>query len=424
MTKTRRILWAFAAVIMTAVTCYGADPMSTDYSMTECEGSLTPYPIQIERIAAPDSLMPVYLSHVGRHGARYPASSASANMIRRALLQADSTGTITPLGRKLLTLTDRVIAASTDRWGALDSLGMWEQRAIATRMFENFPELFTDGTVNAISSYSPRSMMSMFSFVHQLDRMNNKLTFNTSTGRVNSALLRPFDVDSDYIEFRREKLWQPAYDEYFEAVCPITAITRVLGRDFPFGSTDNARDLAINEYYLVAGLQAMQMAPEMSTYFTPAEANALWSCFNLRQYLQRTATTVSDVPADIAAALVADIVNKTDDAVSGRNPAVVDLRFGHAETVMPLVSLLRLPGCRYLTNYFDTVGKHWKDFAIVPMAANVQFILFKEVKSGRYYLRCDLNEKPVPLIEGRPDIYVPWNDARSFMLRTIPLYLN
>lgn len=401
-----------------------SSPMDTHYSYSECEGSLTPYPVNVQSIAAPDSLMPVYLSHVGRHGARYPASAANCLKLREALRHADTLGTITPLGRQLLTLTDNVISASHNRWGALDSLGMSEQRAIASRMFGNFPELFTDGTINALSSYSPRSMMSMFSFLHQLDRLNNKMEFLSSTGRMNSALMRPFDVDEDYLSFRREELWRPAYEEYFNEKCPLTAITRVLGRDYPYGDTDKARDLAITEYYVVAGLPAMEMEPQMKKYFNADEANALWSCFNLRQYLQRTATTVSSVPADIAAALVLDIITKADRALAGDNPATVDLRFGHAETVMPLVSLLRLPGCYYMTNYFDTVAQHWRDFEVVPMAANVQLIFFKAQKSGNIYVRVDLNEKPVTLLPNDSRTYVPWGEARNYMMRCVPLHMQ
>ena len=401
-----------------------ASPMDTEYTMAECEGSLTPYPLKVDNVSVPDSLTAVYLSHVGRHGSRYPASKANTMKMRIALQHADSLGTITPLGRDLLKLCNDVIDASNGRWGALDSLGMSEQRAIATRMFHNFPTLFTEKTINALSSYSPRSMMSMFSFVHQLDRMDNRNSFITSTGRMNSPLMRPFDVDNDYLDFRNEKLWEPAYTEYFNLKCPITAITRVLGRDYPFGDTDGARDLAITEYYVVAGLPAMQMPSQMKKYFSAKEANALWSCFNLRQYLQRTASTVSAVPADIASQLVLDIISRADNALSGNNVAAVDLRFGHAETLMPLLSLMRLPGCYYMTNYFDTVALHWQDFRVVPMAANLQMVFLKAKKSGTVYVQTLLNEKPVQLIPNDTRTYIPWPEARAYLMRCIPLHMQ
>lgn len=418
----------FLTLICLSAACgaiFAADPMATAYSMQQCEGSLTPYPSDIAPAEYPDSLVPVFINHVGRHGARYPSSAANCLAMKRALEHADSLGSITPLGRELLALTLNEIELSNNRWGALDSLGMAEQEGIATRMFYNYTEIFsTDGgVVKAISSYSPRAMMSMYSFTHRLDRLNNHTTFTTSTGRINSRLMRPFDLDKDYLDFRKEKSWKPAYDEYVRTACPVSALKRVLGEGYSYGTDEATRELALVEYYVVAGLQAMGLHSQMAKFFTTAEANALWSCFNLRQYLQRTATTVSSVPADIASDLVLDIIQTTDNFISGEdsNTKAV-LRFGHAETLMPLLSLLRLPGCYYLTNYFDTVAGQWRDFDVVPMAANVQFILFKARRSGRYYIRIDLNERPVALRKGDDATIYPWGEVRRYMMNCVPLY--
>lgn len=413
------------ALLVVFATATAADPMATNYTMRQCEGSLTPYPMEVNPAVYPDSLQPVYINHVGRHGSRFPASSANCMKLRRALLRADSLGTLTPTGRQLMKLNDLVIARSENQWGALDSLGQAEQRSIATRMYYNFGQIFTEGSiVDALSSYSPRSMMSMYAFVHQLDRMNNRINFNTSTGRVNNATMRPFDVDEYYKEFRTENVWKEPYDAYFAEACPLTAIRKVLGERYEFASDAEARDLAITEYYVVAGCRCMGVEPEASRFFTRDEYNALWSCFNLRQYLQRTATTVSVVPADIASQLLQDLIATTDSFIAGTNPAVANLRFGHAETLMPLLSLLRLKGCYYMTNYFDTVALHWRDFEVVPMAANLQMILFKAEKSGRYYLRVDVNEKPVPLQPNSSDIYTEWGEARRYLNRCLPLYVQ
>lgn len=412
-----------AAVIMMAGACglHAADPMLTSYSASQCEGSLTPYPTDINPAVYPDSLTPVFINHVGRHGARYPASAANCMTLRRALERADSAGTITPAGRKLRQLNEYVITQSTDRWGSLDSLGMAEQRAIATRMFYNFGEAFSGGTVNAISSYSPRAMMSMYCFTHQLDRMDNRINFVTTTGRMNSPLMRFFDLYAEFVEYKKQGPWMEKYNEYVEQYCPTSAIDKVLGRNFPYSSDRERLQLALVEYYVIAGCSAMSVDCNTTEYFTKDEYNALWSCFNLRQYLCRTATTVSAMPADIAAELLTNLITTTEEFIEGNSPASVQLRFGHAETLMPLLSLLHLPGCYYLTNYFDTVGQHWRDFDVVPMAANLQMILFKAKGSGRYYLRVDLNEQPVSLIPNNTARYIPWQQAREYMLRCLPL---
>lgn len=405
---------------LSLLTLVAADPTATNYPAADCQGSLKPYPMPEKSFVYPDSLTPVYISHVGRHGSRYPAGSAHSLALQKALQRADSAKTITPLGRKLAALTAYVIDTSRNRWGALDSLGMAEQRGIASRMFMNFPEPFRSGSVYAMSSYSPRSMMSMFSFVHQLDRLNNSIEVITSTGRQNSKQMRPFDVSDDYKEFRSSDGWKKVYDDYVAQTVPVTAIERVLGKGYPYGDTD-PKELAMVEYYVLAGMGAMGVEINALDYFTSAEYNALWSTFNLRQYLQRVASTVSTVPADIASDLVLDIIARTDGFISGSNPATVDLRFGHAETLMPLLSLLRLPGCYYLTNYFDTVAMNWRDFYVVPMAANLQMILFKSAK-GDHYVMFSLNEHPVTLIPNDTRTVIPWGEARDYMTRCVPIY--
>ena len=174
---------------------------------------------------------------------------------------------------------------------------------------------------------------------------------------------------------------------------------------------------------MLQGLSAMGLTPQMEKYFTLAEANQAWSCTNLRHYLQRTMTTLTQTPAEIAAPLLVDLIESIDKAAEGKQDCNVMLRFGHAETLMPLLSLMRLKGCYYLTNYFDTVALNWKDFHIVPMGANLQIILFR-TKGNKLYVRFELNEVPIALFPDSPDIYVPWDEARDYLLRCVPLHLR
>lgn len=409
----------FMALLAAAVTLRAADPMSTTYSWDECQGSARPYPVPAVAYDYPDTLTPVMINHVGRHGARFPASPAHCSAVFGALRQAEERGTITPAGRKLLGIVTYVMEQSAGRWGALDSLGMAEQRGIASRMYASFPMLFTDGPVNAISSWSPRCIMSMYEFTHQLARLDNRVEITTASGRRFSPLMRFFDLSDDYLAYRKSDTLRSVVDTYFRQNVPLEPLRRVLGKDFEL--PENAADLAMAEYSVLAGLQAMDVKVDVSPFLTPQEYNALWGAFNLRQYLQHSASTLSGVPMDIASPLLIDLISTTDGFIAGTVKSTVNLRFGHAETLMPLLALMHLPGCYYLTNYFDTVGKHWLDFNIVPMAANLQMILFRS-DSGKYYLRTDLNEIPMTLIPGDDTLYLPWTRARVYLERCLPLY--
>ena len=417
-----RSLFCFSLSLLIAITAFAADPTATKFSADDCQGSLKPYTAPEKEYAYPDSLAPVFINHVGRHGSRFPASATHCKQFSEALENAESQGTLTNRGAELLEMLEEVMEVADGQWGALDDLGVEEQRGIAARMYSRYPSLFKEKRVEAISSYSPRCVMSMYSFTHQLTRMNNTIELTTASGRGKSILMRPFDVEMSYKDFIDLGQWKEPYQQQVDRVVPTSALARVLGENFDYGDTD-PKELAIVEYYVIAGMSAMQVQCDASRYFTNEEYNALWSCFNLRQYLQRTSSTLSSVPADIASPLLCDIIESTDSVVARKGNTLVSakLRFGHAETLMPLLSLMRLNGCYYKTNYFDTVAKNWQDFNVVPMSANIQFVLFK-TKGGKFYLRIDRNEQPVAFIPGSNEIYVPWEKAREYLSNCVPMY--
>lgn len=419
-----RSLTIIATLLLSIFIARGADPTDTSYSFQQCEGSAMPYPVPAESVTLPDSLTAVFINHVGRHGARFPSSPKNVTTLIRELAKADSAKALTPAGEELLTLAKFVSETSRNRWGALDSLGMAEQRGIASRMFRNYGMLFNDTRVNAISSYSPRCVMSMYEFTHQLDRLNNHIEITTSSGRQNSPLMRPFDLDPDFIEWVKNGDWKAAYEMQFETMMPTAPARKLFKGEYAKEMTnDDARKVSYHAFKLLQGLSAMGLPSKMERYFTREEANQAWSCTNLSHYLERTASTLSTLPAEIAASLLTDLLTTAEAAVEGKQQYAVMLRFGHAETLMPLLSLMHLDGCYYLTNYFDTVALHWKDFYVVPMASNLQMILVKS-KSGKMYVRLDLNERPIPLLPGSDIIYTPWQQAREYLLRCIPLHLR
>lgn len=390
---------------------------ATTYSAEECQGSLGPYPAKVELIAHPDSLTPIFMNHLGRHGSRYPASAYSATTMRKALLKADSLKTITPLGKRFLKVINSVIARSNGQWGQLDSTGMAEHRGIADRMTANFPTLFNGGNILAGSSKSPRAIMSMYSFTHELSLKAKDITIGTISGKELDETLRPFDVSDKYRLYAKEKPWKATYDHYVDSLCPNT-VTRLLGKSYP-ATTAELKQLSIIEYYNIANLKAMGMANAYSPYLSITEYNRLWSCFNLRQYYQHTQSAISTTPADIAAPLLDDIVYWCDKAADSTSKATAVLRFAHAETVMPLVSLMRLPHCWYTGNDVANLKDNWKDFEVVPMAANLQVVIYKASGSGRVYAAVYLNEKAVAPIEGDAREYVPWNTLREYWNRLI-----
>lgn len=414
----KRKAFFLLTLVVASMTGAIAQVGTTDYSPTQCEGSAMPYP-QVDPLLAaiPDSLTPVFINHVGRHGARFLSSSKAVKTVSGYLNRADSASTITPKGREMLKLCERVVTATASRWGALDSLGMAEQRAIASRTFMLCPTLFENTKISAISSYVPRCVASMDEYTHQLTRLNNKVEIYTSSGRQNSALLRPWEEDIYYKEYIAGNEWRKVLEDYTATTAPVSVAK---GMGVITGSDKGDRDFALAVYKIVAGCGAMGLRIDAEKYLTREEYNLLWSVSNLEHYLTHSNTTLSSAPAEMTSPLLKELMATLETASLGLNQYSVMLRFGHAETMMPLLAQLHIPGCYYMTNYFDTVDRHWRDFYVVPMASNLRMILLK-AKSGKLYLRVDLNEVPVTLIPGRTTIYTPFAEALSYMNKCLPI---
>lgn len=408
-------------ILGSIATSRAVDPTATTYSLTECQGSAMPYPVSgvAPLHAFPDSLTPVFINHVGRHGARFLSSGKFTATLLRYLSSADSARTITPAGRALQKLCRSIDTSTAGRWGALDSLGMAEQRAIASRLHALAPSLFHATRIHAISSYVPRCVASMDEFTHQLTRLDNNIEIYTSSGRQNSLLLRPWTTDTLWNEFVNSPRLKEVEDEYAATQKFSSVAERVMGQNYPFAQVSR-EEVAIAVFKVVTGCAAMGIDIDLASYLSVQEANALWSISNLSHYLTHSASTLSSAPMELAVALLSDLITTLEEAAEGHSEYSAMFRFGHAETMMPLLALMRLQGCYYMTNYFDTVGLHWRDFYVVPMASNLQMHLLRST-SGKLYLRVDLNETPVPLLPGKTEIYTPLPRALDFLSRCLPL---
>lgn len=417
------LLVAVAAFVCCNVS--GADP--ANYTWADLAGSALPYPLDREPAEYPDSLEVVMVNHVGRHGARYPTSPSAAETVRKFLVQAYDARTLTEPGRRLMEVADTVLESGAGRWGRLDPLGIAEQREIAARMFVSFPRLFADGSrVEAIASRKPRCVMSMYAFLHQLTLLNQGgLAIRSQSGTaLSDTLLRFFDTDKRYREFVLGKEIDETVAAYEREVIPAGMadgiLRRLAGATVPADSGERHK-IASAVYKLLSGCAAMEIAVDPADWMTHDEYERFWSVRNLHQYLTYSATTLGSLGAAVAAPLLEDLIRSTDGFLNGDGTAPVKLRFGHAETLMPLLSLIHAPGAYYLTRQFDTVQSRWRNFDLVPMAANLWLTILRG-PSGRYYARLDLNEEAVPVIPGRQDIYVPWDEARVYLTQCLPMY--
>ena len=129
-------------------------------------GNYANYPVPTGHpTPAPAGYEPFYISHYGRHGARYMTSDKTYRRLRQQLDTARTLDLLTDYGKDVRHRIKIAAADAEGRAGELTTLGARQHKAIARRMFDNYPSLMTKPLfVEANSSTSRRVMLSMANF--------------------------------------------------------------------------------------------------------------------------------------------------------------------------------------------------------------------------------------------------------------------
>lgn len=350
-------------------------------------GSMLPLRVP-EAPAWPDGYEPFYVNHTGRHGARFMSSDKKARNLYERLSKAKEAGALTAKGRALLELTESVILASQGKWGTLTSLGQTQERQIASFTLSCMGESMKKGKAAACATYVPRVVMSMYEFCYSLSLLTSRLETSTAEGREFSPLLRFFAVDNSYVDF----LQSPALNDLVarsKAETVPAAPAKALFTDGYARSDKDLRDMTYDAYSLLQSLPAMEMKGDPLKWFTPGEFTACWQQSNYEHWLERTGG-YSPIPLKSARILLDKIVEEVDAAAARRDGELkASLHFGHAETLMPLLALMRVPGMCWVSPSTslpgaETVSTHWRDSDVVPLGAFVQIQLARDNRGDVY----------------------------------------
>ncbi|MBR4739757.1 MAG: hypothetical protein IK074_01170, partial [Bacteroidales bacterium] len=193
-------------------------------------GNYANYPNPTGHITpAPKGYEPFYISHYGRHGARYHTSDKAFKRLRKQLDSALSLGILTEYGKDV---RNRIILAATDakdRAGSLTTLGARQHKAIAKRMYCNYPSLMTQPlTVTANASTSKRVIHSMENFCAELKELNPSMDISMAAReedlyyiKANKTIVVPDAPLDDELyhklkKFRKKlRAWTPQLESMF-----------------------------------------------------------------------------------------------------------------------------------------------------------------------------------------------------------------
>lgn len=395
------------------------------------DGSMMPYDFSYtdSKPIWPDSLTPVYVARVARHGARYISSPTKLDKLQAAISKATAAGTMTKEGRRFSALLKSVEDNTGTQWGRLSEVGCKEEIRLAEDLYALLPGLMKKARVNAISTYVPRVVMTMYQFNHELTALSSDINITASEGKHFSYLLRCFTADSLYASYRDNGNWKKVSEKLMDSIVSPEPARRILGAVSGIDE-HQFKKLTLEMYDVLQSLTAFGMPAPTNEFMSESDYRVCWEVDNLEHYLRNTDTPLSSLAGKASSPLLARIIADADASLGARlidmtmknadmDKAEAPLRydanfyFGHAETLMPLLSLMRVEGCYDNSGDFSTLSSRWKDYEIVPLGANID-IIFLQSPSQRTYVVLRHNSRFVsPMSTG---MIVPWNEYKAYLI--------
>ena len=362
-------------------------------------GTAMPYPIVKDSfVFFQDSMVPFYVNHLGRHGARFPTSGKALNRVKEILELAQRENRLTSGGVTLLSTIQNLSETFDGQWGKLSVVGEEEQRGIARRMIERYPQLFSDSVkVQAIATYVPRCIHSMDAFLACMVEFNSSLHIQRNEGKQYNDILRFFDLNQSYVDYKENGDWRPIYETFVRRKISSASVMENFFLESGQETDKEAEEFVMALFSIAAILPDTGTPINLDGLFTIGEWDNYWQTQNLRQYMSKSSSPIGRMlPVAIAWPLLSEFIHSADEVIKGKSDTRANFRFAHAETVIPFVALMGIEGTDVKVVVPDSVSKYWKDYEIAPMAANVQWIFYHD-KAQEIWVKFLLNEKEMTL---------------------------
>ena len=378
------------------------------YHSYEAPGDVVTTPV-------PKGYKPIYISHYGRHGSRYHSEFMINQNYPRELLYADSLGLLTDTGKIILNELMTVYKVHEGMLGELSQKGFKEHQEIAERMHASFPQIWKDRkTVNCISSYYSRCVLSMGAFTGRLQALVPGLSVSAVSGK------KYFSIVANEVEYHEEAVEEVAEWEKAERVKRFdpSRMAALLFKEIPEGLDVHQAIKSIHIYGCITESLEYELGGYLNIFrwFTPEELHTLWSIYSDVWYGEQCD---SDEYGKFVMAstgkILSHIVENADKALAEDSDVAADLRFGHDNGLMPLVFALGFEGAARIP-YAESY-KVYPDYRYNCKASNIQMIFYRNAKND-VLVKVLYNEQETRLKDLSPvsGPYYKWTDVRSYLL--------
>ncbi|MEV5957205.1 histidine-type phosphatase [Streptomyces sp. NPDC051987] len=370
----------------------------------------------------------VFTENVSRHGSRAATDGEDGDILLTLWKQAQADGRLTARGRRLGPDVQALEAAmSAIGYGNLSGRGKDELRATAVRLEERLPSLFSSVAANGekidvVSSGQGRAVDSGTVFSTALTDADPALKSSFGAARVDKNLLY-FHKSAGGVDYQK---WLASDRRLASTLKSVTdqpashrAAARVLGRIFKpafvqrivdgdFSSTADDLTAATAVYNLYAIAAAMsEESPDgkgwrFDRYIAPRDAAWFGYLSDAEDFYEKGPSfSDSDITYRMAQPLLDDLFKQVEAKRDGTSNLGAELRFTHAEEIIPLAALMRLPGSEKAATPgvdYTYADNPWRGAETASLAANIQWDVFE--KGDDYLVRMLYNEKEIPFKAG------------------------
>ncbi|MCF0223469.1 MAG: histidine-type phosphatase [Fibrobacter sp.] len=329
---------------------------------------------------APAGYKPFYLSHYGRHGSRYHYSKEDYQMLYDTFAKADSLNALSEFGKDVLKRFDRLNQFAGPRAGDLTEKGAEQHKKIANRMYKNFPEIFKGkAQIDVVASTSTRCIMSMSAATGELRSLNPKLEIHQESSKRLMHYISPFDFKYTS-EYAQTKEWQAENDKLYKNVNPDRILNALFNPDY-IQKNINKSEFYTKLYEISSSVQGMtEGAEDFGDLWTKEELLYRWKAQNAWWYsVLGNCPLTGNRGITFAKPLLKQIMIDMQSAIETKKISA-HLRYGHDTAILPLAGLMQLSIAGANTKDIENLHTQWTDFKIIPMAANLQIILYKSAK--------------------------------------------
>lgn len=407
--------------------------LKADYTRIGCNLHSYEYPIAgtngYQNTPAPEGYQPFYISHYGRHGSRSDWGDKHYTGLLDVLYKADSMGVLSRTGSELIPITQAVIASYNKMDGRLTDRGEREHAAIAKRMYERFPEVFSGENVyvRSIASMVQRCIISMCAFTNSLTKCDTDIHFDFDTGEQTQKYIdcagsdQPIKAAHDSIQ--KALLKQLPYDK---SVVVNRLFTDTTGLNL------NVRKLQRDLYQTAAISQDFDIDCNVLRYMDTT--TVYYYVMEKTYYIALYFCNVPEVGAkrlynsNIA---LAEWIDKADKAIEAGD-CQADLRFGHDFPLLTIASNMRIGEIGGDEMQPEEIEERWLANRNICMASNIQMIFYRKIEESKnrrieksknrdILVKVLYNEIERPIIGLTPvqDCYYRWEDVKAMWQRKI-----